>query len=440
MTDPDVVIKIEHATKVYRIFERPLDRLKESLSPFHKRYSRDFFALDDLSLEIRRGETIGIIGRNGAGKSTLLKLITGVLQPTQGKIAVQGKMAALLELGAGFNPEMTGLENVYLSGLIMGFSREEMDGKMDTILRFADIGDFIYQPVKMYSSGMFARLAFSVNVAVEPDVLIVDEALSVGDVFFQNKCFRKFEEIQRRGTNILFVSHDINAVKRFCNKVLWLDQGHEVMFGDRDQVCAAYLSEQLKSMNKENRAGVEDLNGANIDCWQAEAGTARYPAIVPREDTINNFPERSKIVSFFITDMDGNMTTNLCTRVAYEIHIVGRFFEDIHDVIFGITLDNAQGIQVLAMNTFLSTRQGVSVRAGTVVESRMRFTLPMLHEGEYLISPAMSMGTQQSHVNLTWLPLYAKILVSNAGANISLLELDTESAFSVFDEQQVEFY
>ena len=181
----NIAIKVKNLTKLYHLYNKPQDRVKEALNPFKKSYHHDFYAMNDVTFEIKKGETVGIIGKNGAGKSTLLKMITGVLTPTSGEVEVNGKIASLLELGAGFNPEMTGIENIYLNGTIMGFTKEEMDSKVDAILEFADIGEFIYQPVKMYSSGMFARLAFSVAINVEPDALIVDEALSVGDMAFQ---------------------------------------------------------------------------------------------------------------------------------------------------------------------------------------------------------------------------------------------------------------
>lgn len=236
----DIVISIEHLTKVYKIFSRPIDRLKEALHPFHKRYSTDFYALRDISLVVHAGETIGIIGKNGAGKSTLLKLITGVLTPTSGNIVVSGKVASLLELGAGFNPEMTGIENIYLNGALMGRTKEEMENCIDEIIAFADIGRFINQPVKTYSSGMFARLAFAVNAFVEPDILIVDEALAVGDSFFQIKCMKKMRALMDGGTAVLFVSHDINAVRRFCTRAIWMEQGEIRMIGETNKVADAY--------------------------------------------------------------------------------------------------------------------------------------------------------------------------------------------------------
>lgn len=237
----DVAIKIDGLTKIYKIFDRPFDRVKEALNPFHKRYSRDFYALNDVSFEIKKGETVGIIGKNGAGKSTLLKIITGVLTPTKGTVEVNGRIASLLELGAGFNPEMTGIENIYMNGSVMGYDKKAMDEKLDAIIDFADIGDFIYQPVKMYSSGMFARLAFAMNSTLEPDVLIVDEALAVGDMAFQIKCMDKMESLMKGGCTVIFVSHDINAVRRLCQKAIFLNRGEIVSYGDVENTTISYL-------------------------------------------------------------------------------------------------------------------------------------------------------------------------------------------------------
>lgn len=204
----NIAIKVQNLTKVYKLYDKPIDRLKEALHPLKKKYHKDSYALNDVSFEIKKGETVGIIGKNGAGKSTLLKIITGVLTPTSGHVHVNGRIASLLELGAGFNPEYTGIENIYLQGTLMGYSHEEMKAKVDEILAFADIGDFVYQPVKMYSSGMFARLAFAVAINVDPDILIVDEVLSVGDIAFQSKCFNKFKEFQRGNKSIYTAKRD----------------------------------------------------------------------------------------------------------------------------------------------------------------------------------------------------------------------------------------
>lgn len=213
-------ITVNDVTKIYRMYDKPIDRLKESLHPRHKEYHKKFYALNKISFQVKKGETVGIIGTNGSGKSTILKIITGVLSPTTGSVEVEGNISALLELGAGFNSDYTGIENIYMNGTMMGFSRKEMDEKLQDILDFADIGDFVYQPVKTYSSGMFVRLAFALAINVEPEILIVDEALSVGDVFFQSKCYRRMEEIRESGTTILMVTHDMGSIIKYCDKVV----------------------------------------------------------------------------------------------------------------------------------------------------------------------------------------------------------------------------
>ncbi|WP_459479432.1 ABC transporter ATP-binding protein [Clostridium saccharoperbutylacetonicum] len=253
----EIAIKVENLSKIYKLYDKPMDRLKESLSISKKKYSREHYALKDISFEIKRGETVGILGTNGSGKSTLLKIITGVLTPSVGNVEVNGKISALLELGAGFNPEYTGLENVYLNGTMIGYTREQMDKKVNSIVDFADIGEFINQPVKTYSSGMFARLAFAVAINVEPEILIVDEALSVGDVRFQIKCMNKMKEMMEGGTTVLFVSHDINAIKRFCNLAIWLNKGSILELGEVNRVSDQYLDFLKCGETKEKEETIE---------------------------------------------------------------------------------------------------------------------------------------------------------------------------------------
>lgn len=244
--DMNTAIEASGIKKVYKLYQQPIDRVKETFSRKSKKYCQEFYALNDISFSVRRGETIGFVGRNGSGKSTLLKILTGVLQPTEGSVQVNGKVSALLELGAGFNAEFTGRENIYLNGTIMRIPREEMDKRVPAILEFADIGEFIDQPVKTYSSGMFVRLAFAVAINVDPEILIVDEALAVGDTRFQLKCMDKFKEFQQKGKTILFVSHDIHAIKRFCERTIWLNKGTMVMEGNTDFVTDQY-TDFLKS-------------------------------------------------------------------------------------------------------------------------------------------------------------------------------------------------
>lgn len=246
-------IEIQNLSKSYKLYKKPFDRVKETFSLTHKQYSTEKYVLNQVSVEIPKGDVVGIVGTNGAGKSTLLKIVTGVLTPTSGKVLVNGKTAALLELGTGFNPEFTGIKNIFLNGTMMGFTHEEMKGKLQEIIDFADIGEFINQPVKIYSSGMFARLAFAVATNVEPDILIVDEALSVGDLRFQMKCMDKMKSMMDSGVTVLFVSHDINAIRRLCTKGLWLKNGEVQAYGETNKVCDQYL-DYLKLLDFEEES------------------------------------------------------------------------------------------------------------------------------------------------------------------------------------------
>lgn len=273
----EVVIKADNISKLYKLYDKPSDRFKETFSLSKKSYHKEFYALKDINFTINKGETIGIIGRNGSGKSTLLKILTGVLNPTEGNIEVNGKISALLELGAGFNMEYTGMENIYLNGTIMGIPRKEMEKKVQDILDFAEIGDFIHQPVKSYSSGMFVRLAFAVAINVEPEILIVDEALAVGDTRFQLKCMDKFVEFMEAGKTVLFVSHDINSIKRFCKRCIWINKGKLIMDGETDEVSDRYMDflkyecsieeylEQVENAKKQAKELEEKQQNENLE-------------------------------------------------------------------------------------------------------------------------------------------------------------------------------
>ncbi|MFC4771144.1 ABC transporter ATP-binding protein [Enterococcus hermanniensis] len=257
----ETVIEINHLTKKYDMYKKPSDRLKEALSPSRKTYHEVFYALNDVNVAVNKGEMIGFIGENGSGKSTILKIITGVLTPSSGEVKIEGNIAALLELGSGFNPEYSGYENIFLNGMVLGFSREEMAEKVDDIINFADIGDHLYQPVKTYSSGMFVRLAFAVAINVDPDILIVDEALAVGDLEFQLKCMEKFTELRNAGKTILFVSHDVNAVRRFCDRVYWLKNGVVEAEGETMEITETYENflkkKSLKTVDRESSTSEE---------------------------------------------------------------------------------------------------------------------------------------------------------------------------------------
>lgn len=334
----EFVIKIEHLSKIYKIFDKPIDRVKEAFHPFAKRYSKDFFALDDISLIIKKGETVGIIGKNGAGKSTLLKLITGVLTPTAGNIQVNGRVASLLELGAGFNPEMTGLENIFLSGTLLGLSKNEIKSLVPKILSFADIGDFIYQPVKMYSSGMFARLAFSVNINLKPEILIVDEALAVGDEFFQQKCIQKMKDMHKEGITIIFVSHSIAAIKALCDRCILLDKGRKTSDGMASKVCDLY----------QNKTTFIDELSEKVSHKYIEESVNDNSFYRNDLDFLNRITERSgsyemQFTAFDFYDEHGNIVVS--QEIGGEIHMV----------ISGITKVNipaGTAIGILCRNSF----------------------------------------------------------------------------------------
>ena len=421
------MIRVEHLTKSYRLYERNKDRIKEAINPFGKRYSRDFFALKDLSFSVSKGETIGIIGKNGAGKSTLLKILTGVITPTNGTVTVNGRIAALLELGAGFNPEMTGIENIYLNGTIMGCSKEEIDNKLAAILDFADIGEFVKQPVKMYSSGMFARLAFAVNANVEPDILIVDEALAVGDVFFQNKCFRKFEELRAKGTTILFVSHDIGSIKQLCTRAIWLENGAIKMNGNTDTVCDRYFNAEIEERNK--TANLSNISTQCIELTNADNYKRKFMILENKKGDIVS--ECLKIRSFGIFDCDGKETNVMRANTRYDIHVLLEFSQLVQHCILGITLTNRKGVDILGTNTYqISHKKTFVGEKGDLLDVVFTFNMPAILPGTYIWDTAAANGIQAEHIILSWLHGVRDVEVINDNSN-KLGIVDVQSSIKV---------
>ena len=350
----DIAIKVQNLTKIYHLYDKPQDRLKEALNPFKKSYHHDFYALNDVSFEIKKGETVGIIGKNGAGKSTLLKIITGVLTPTSGGVEVNGKIASLLELGAGFNPDMTGIENIYLNGTLMGFTHKEFDIKVDAILEFADIGEFIHQPVKTYSSGMFARLAFAVAINVEPEILIVDEALSVGDMAFQSKSMAKMKSLMNCGTTVLFVSHDIGAVQSLCNNVIYIDNGNMLMFDDTDKVTSLYMRKQqeannieLKKSNLEipKQTNVSDNGKISFDVDNLDlTGKKKLKGI----RSGNN---KASILDFRFLNHEGHEIDELESNSKYTIQMAIKFNCDLASFAVVCPIRSLNGIQEIGLSS-----------------------------------------------------------------------------------------
>ncbi len=382
----NIAIKVENLTKIYHLYDKPQDRLKEALNPFKKSYHHDFYAMRDVSFKIKKGETVGILGRNGAGKSTLLKMITGVLIPTSGTIEVHGKIASLLELGAGFNPEMTGLENIYLNGTLMGFTKEEMDAKVEDIIAFADIGEFIDQPAKMYSSGMYARLAFAVSINVEPDILIVDEALSVGDIKFQIKCINKFKELQEKGITIFFVSHDIFTVRSFCNKAIWLHHGTVKEIGDVTEISANYN---------------EFMYGESSQTTSAKSDTTETlpvnDEIIKTFDAINRWGTHEGIIEY-VEIFNKNMQQQDIFELNEEIFIkivVNTSTIQNNDLSLAISIKDKNGIDLIVSTTRDNTLS-INTNADKI-EAIFHFP-NYLATGEYILVAAVedrSLGTPQ---------------------------------------------
>lgn len=322
----DYAIKVSNVSKSYKMYGQHVDRLKEAFHPFRKKYHNYFNALTDISMVIPRGETIGVIGRNGSGKSTLLKIISGVLTPTSGVIEVNGRISALLELGAGFNPEMTGLENVYFQGMLLGFTKEQINNKLDDILSFADIGEFIHQPVKTYSSGMFVRLAFAVAVSIDPDILIVDEALSVGDATFQVKCMNRMKQFMNSGKTVLFVSHDPGAVKTLCKYAYLLDKGRLVYEGLPDKVFDYYNT---------------------LISLKAEQNLPLAEKMVER--TGNG---KVKIDNIYILNSSGNKTDTFVSGERISITLEVSAYDDVSGITFGIAIRDRLGNDIFGTNTY----------------------------------------------------------------------------------------
>lgn len=384
------IIEIKNIRKTYQLYGKPVDRLKESLSLTRKNYHKDHFALDCINLSVYQGECVGIIGTNGSGKSTLLKIITGVLNPTEGEVIVNGKISALLELGTGFNPEYTGRENIFLSGMMSGFSRDEMEKKVDDIIEFAEIGEFINQPVKTYSSGMFARLAFAVAINVEPEILIVDEALSVGDIFFQAKCFRKFNEFKDAGKTILFVSHDIGSIIKYCDRTLLIHQGKQIAVGKSSEVVDIYRKILVNQYDEdENNIAVSDENVHEKDDKEIPEKKIKEGLwkenLIQNPNYINYGNGKAEIVDFGLFDDDGNLNSVIYKGKNCTLKMRIRFYDDVENPIFAFTIKDLKGTEITGTNTFLEDSLcGAKVKGDEVIVSfRQKLDI---QGGQYLIS------------------------------------------------------
>ncbi len=426
------LIKVEHVTKKYNIYDTSSDRIREMFDFRGKSHHSEYIALNDISFSVDKGETFGVIGTNGAGKSTLLKIITGVANPSNGTVEVNGRISALLELGAGFNRNYTGIENIYLNGTMMGFSRQEMDSKIQAIIEFADIGEFINQPVRTYSSGMFARLAFAVAISIEPDILIVDEALSVGDVFFQNKCYRKFEELRSKGITILFVSHDIGTVKQLCSRVLWLDNGNCKMIGESVEVCNEYLNHILRKRNIEYDHEIHDREVIQ-EKQRRTFDLENFPKIqYTNESILNNEVE---ILSAFVTDCFGKRVAACEAEKKYVLSIIFKSEIEIQHCIAGFVMETVKGLWVINCNSISSGKeQPFHVNAGSLNRIDFEFEMPKIVNGDYVIGVAVSEGDETNFKVLTWLYGVLYIQITNVGNNDGILHLDAD--VSIYEREE----
>lgn len=365
----DLAISVKGLKKMYRLYNKPSDRLLDAFG-LKKHNYKEHYALNGVDIDIKKGETIGIIGTNGSGKSTMLKIITGVLNPTEGSVSVNGRISALLELGAGFNMEYNGLENVYLNGTMMGFSRKEIDKRLDDILAFADIGDYIYQPVKTYSSGMFVRLAFAVAINIDPEILIVDEALSVGDVFFQSKCYHKFEEFKAAGKTILFVSHDLSSIAKYCDRVVVLNKGDKLAEGGPKEMIDLYKQVLVGQFAHEKDPEYKDI----LEDKMSES-----------TDMLEYGSEDARITEYYVTDSKGLKTNALIKGSEFTIHMHVKFARDVKQPIFAFTIRDVKGTEITGTNTMFEKAFLDDAKAGE--EFDITFTQNIdLQGGQYLLS------------------------------------------------------
>jgi teichoic acid transport system ATP-binding protein len=371
----DKVIVIKDLGKTYRLYGKPSDRAKEALSLKRRKYHQDFQALKGVDLVVSRGETVGILGRNGSGKSTLLKILTGVSAQTSGEVMVKGKVAALLELGAGFNVEMTGMENIFLNGTMQGISRSAMEKLVPSIVEFADIGEFIDQPVKTYSSGMFVRLAFALAINVDPDVLIVDEALSVGDIYFQAKCYQKFEDFKKAGKTILFVTHDLNSVLKYCDRAMVLNEGIKIAEGSPKEMVDLY-KKVVVNLHDRKDAGVEFK------------GTVDQPMGHSWKNGLEINPNgkdygdgKMAILDFGLFEEEGRLTQSVLQHSECVFKMRVRIEDDLNFPIFAMTIKDIKGNELAGTNSKIEL-----------------LNIPSVHRGEeYIISFRQSMQLQGGH-------------------------------------------
>lgn len=431
-------IEVKDLQKVYKLYDRPKDRLMEALGLGRKQKHKTHYALKGVNLRVDRGETVGIIGTNGSGKSTILKIITGVLHPTSGEVHVNGRISALLELGAGFNQEYNGIENVYLNGTMMGFSEKEIDRKLPEILEFADIGDYVYQPVKTYSSGMFVRLAFAVAINIEPEILIVDEALSVGDVFFQAKCYHKFEEFKKMGKTIVFVSHDLSSISKYCDRVFLLNKGVLLGEGSPKEMIDIYkrvLVGQYEPAGTQNGEDLLDDQELQLAAKKASEGSQSggelNAAVNP--DILEYGTKYAEIAEFYVTDDRGVRTTTIMKGSEFTLHMKVKFHRYIPAPIFAFSFKNVMGTEITGTNSMIEKAFLESAQEGQVKD--VTFVQKMsLQGGDYLLS--MGVTGFEKDVFQVYHRLYDALNITVISDKNTVGYYDMDSRITVVDGEE----
>jgi lipopolysaccharide transport system ATP-binding protein len=390
LSNNDLAIEVVNLSKVFAIYNHPVDLVKEVV--FRKKIHRELWALKDVTFQVKRGEMIGIIGRNGSGKSTLLKILTGVLDRTQGEVSVDGKISSILELGTGFHPEYTGRQNIFMGGLCLGMSRQQIENRLNWIIGFSELHDFIDQPLRTYSTGMKARLAFSTAISMDPDILFVDEALSVGDVKFNRKCFNTINEFRNKGKTILLVSHDLNIVSSFCNKTILLDYGQIVAYGEPRDVTRIYhqllYCDAPKDLEHEAEGApaqeADEKNGLLATARERLSLTESATEAAPYEIRCGGRNE-AEIIDFGILDQKGNKVTMLNSGERYTFFLHALFYEDVEDPAFGFNIRDVKGVSIFGMDTGWMNYVIPTHRKGDILEGRIDVTM-WLTNGEFFLS------------------------------------------------------
>lgn len=379
------MIKINQLTKTYALYDKPSDRFMEAIRPNKKKYHREFHALKDITFEVKRGENVGIIGRNGAGKSTLLKIITGLIEATEGSVVINGRVSAIIELGAGFNPEYSGLENIYLNGMIKGMSRKEVDSIVEDVIEFSELREFIHQPVKTYSSGMYARLAFSVAINTKPDILIVDEALSVGDMLFQHKCMARMKKMMEDGVTILFVSHDIHAIKSLCSKCVYIEKGQMVAYGDSLDVVNLYLKKSREDSNQVS-APIVEVKTEELLTTQSEESLFVNEAFLDFDADDRYGTGKARFMNVELRNGQGELCEEFHFGGTVLVRAAIQFFETVENFNMAMLVRDKNGIDITGTTSFEEQIEFPTFQKGDKVIVQFAFKNHLKHNSTFSVS------------------------------------------------------